>query len=42
MTETLVLQDSFKQYSYDLDKVCSPEETVARVRRRFQQLTWIC
>jgi ribosomal protein S12 methylthiotransferase accessory factor len=37
MTETLVLQDSYKQYSYDLDKVCAPEETVARVRSRFQQ-----
>ena len=38
MNETLVLQDSYKQYSYDLDKACSPEETVARVRRRFQHL----
>ena len=38
MNETLVLRDSFKQYSYDLDKVCNPEETVDRVRRRFQQL----
>jgi ribosomal protein S12 methylthiotransferase accessory factor len=38
MIDPLVLQDSYKQYSYDLDKVCAPEETVARVRRRFEQL----
>ncbi len=38
MNETLVLRDSYKHYSYDLDKVCSPEETVARVRRHFQHL----
>jgi ribosomal protein S12 methylthiotransferase accessory factor len=38
MNETLVLMDSYKHYSYDLDKVCSPEETVARVRRRFEHL----
>jgi ribosomal protein S12 methylthiotransferase accessory factor len=38
MTQTMVLQDSYKQYSYDLDKVCAPEETVARVRYRFQKL----
>ncbi len=38
MTETMVLQDSYKQYSYDLDKVCAPDETVARVRYRFQKL----
>ena len=38
MTKTMVLQDSYKQYSYDLDKVCAPEETVARVRYRFQKL----
>jgi ribosomal protein S12 methylthiotransferase accessory factor len=34
----LVLQDTYKQYTYDLDKVCPPEETVARVRQRFQRL----
>jgi ribosomal protein S12 methylthiotransferase accessory factor len=38
MNETLVLRDSYKHYSYDLDKVCSPEETVARVKRHFQHL----
>lgn len=38
MTQTLILQDCYKQYSYDLDKVCPPEETVARVRHRFQHL----
>lgn len=38
MSQPLVLQDTFKQYTYDLDKVCVPEETVARVRRRFQRL----
>ncbi|AEB09114.1 YcaO-like family protein [Desulfobacca acetoxidans] len=38
MTETFLLQDCYKQYSYDLDKVCPPEETVARVKYRFKQL----
>jgi len=38
MHHPLILQDNYKQYTYDLDKVCAPEETVARVRRRFQKL----
>jgi len=38
MDGTVILQDCFKQYAYDLDKVCDPEETVARVRHRFRQL----
>lgn len=38
MSQPLILQDAFKQYSYDLDKVCSPEETIARVRNRFRRL----
>ena len=29
------LQDVFKSYTYDQDKVRSPEETVAHVRERF-------
>ncbi len=32
------LQDCVKHYTYDLDKVCTPEETAARVRQRFAAL----
>ena len=38
MRHPIILQDNYKRYTYDLDKVCAPEETVARVRRRFQRL----
>ena len=31
------LQDSFKHYTYDQDKSCSPEETVARFKRRLKR-----
>lgn len=30
-------QDSFKHYTYDQDKACSPEETVARFKKRLQE-----
>ncbi|GAB4341496.1 MAG: YcaO-like family protein [Desulfobulbaceae bacterium] len=32
--EPLRYGDCFKQYTYDQDKVCSPEETVARLRKK--------
>jgi ribosomal protein S12 methylthiotransferase accessory factor len=35
MAECFRLQDVFKSYTYDQDKVRSPEETVAHVRERF-------
>ena len=35
MGECFRLQDVFKSYTYDQDKVLSPEETVAHVRERF-------
>jgi len=35
MAECFQLQDVFKSYTYDQDKVSSPEETVAHVRERF-------
>ncbi|MGQ9920364.1 MAG: YcaO-like family protein [Desulfobacca sp.] len=38
MRHPIILQNNYKRYTYDLDKVCAPEETVARVRRRFQKL----
>lgn len=38
MTDTIILQDSLKTYTYDLDKVCSPEDTVQQVRARFAAL----
>jgi ribosomal protein S12 methylthiotransferase accessory factor len=31
------LQDSFKKYTYDQDKSCSPEETVARFKKRLKE-----
>ena len=31
------LQDSFKHYTYDQDKSCSPEETVARFKKRLKE-----
>ncbi len=30
-------QDSFKHYTYDQDKACSPEETVARFKQRLEE-----
>ncbi|MDD3579852.1 MAG: YcaO-like family protein [Desulfobacca sp.] len=38
MNQALILKDSLKAYTYDLDKACAPEDTVPRVRRRFAQL----
>ena len=32
------LNDSFKHYTYDQDKVCSPEETVARFKKRLEEV----
>jgi ribosomal protein S12 methylthiotransferase accessory factor len=37
-SQAIILRDSLKTYTYDLDKVCSPEETVERVRNRFAGL----
>lgn len=34
----IILRDCWKNYTYDLDKACSPEETVTRVKARFGQL----
>ncbi len=33
----ITLQDCFKQYTYDQDKVCSPEETVERFKTRLKE-----
>ncbi|MFP3867168.1 MAG: YcaO-like family protein [Desulfobacteraceae bacterium] len=38
INQAIVLNDSFKAYTYDLDKACPPEETVQRVQSRFAQL----
>lgn len=38
MNRAILLKDSLKTYTYDLDKVCAPEETVRRVRSRFAGL----
>ncbi|MBW1952173.1 MAG: YcaO-like family protein [Deltaproteobacteria bacterium] len=38
MNQTIILKDSPKAYTYDLDKTCAPEETVQRVRSRFAEL----
>ncbi len=38
MKSNIFLQDSFKSYSYDQDKVRSPEETVRWVKERLSQL----
>jgi ribosomal protein S12 methylthiotransferase accessory factor len=33
----ITLQDCFKHYTYDQDKVCTPEETVARFKARLKE-----
>ncbi len=33
----ITLQDCFKQYTYDQDKVCSPQETVERFKARLKE-----
>jgi len=38
MTTPLEVRDCFKTYTYDLDKACTPEETVQQVRDRFAAL----
>lgn len=38
MTEKIILQDAFKGYTADQDKVIAPEETVRRFRRRLESL----
>ena len=38
MTEKIILQDAFKGYTVDQDKVIAPEETVRRFRRRLESL----
>jgi ribosomal protein S12 methylthiotransferase accessory factor len=38
MTEKIILQDAFKGYTTDQDKVIAPEETVRRFHRRLESL----
>ncbi len=38
MLPTIELTDAFKHYTYDQDKVLTPEETIARVRERLGRL----
>lgn len=38
MLHPLTLKDAYKGYTYDLDKVVTPEETVARVKDRLARL----
>jgi ribosomal protein S12 methylthiotransferase accessory factor len=38
MLPPLTLTDAFKHYTYDQDKVLTPEETIARVRERLARL----
>ena len=35
---TIRLTDSFKHYTYDQDKACTPEETVARFKNRLSEI----
>ena len=39
MLPTLQLTDAFKGYTYDQDKLMTPEETVRRVRERLAALS---
>lgn len=36
--EPLIYGDSFKSYTYDQDKVCTPEETVIRLKRKLAEV----
>jgi len=36
--KTIKLQDCLKHYTYDQDKVCTPEETVARFHKRLDEV----
>ena len=38
MTSEIKLQDAFKGYTRDQDKILPPEETVRRLRAKLQQL----
>ena len=38
MTHKVVLKDAFKRYTLDQDKVLPPEETVKKMKERFQQV----
>lgn len=38
MSQCIQLEDNYKTYTYGQDKVRSPQETVAHVRRRFAQM----
>ncbi len=38
MLQPLTLKDAYKGYTYDLDKLVTPEETVARVKDRLDRL----
>ena len=38
MLQALTLADAFKGYTYDLDKLLPPAETIARVKARLDQL----
>ncbi|MEJ2725265.1 MAG: YcaO-like family protein [Deltaproteobacteria bacterium] len=38
MAYKIVLKDAFKSYTYDQDKILSPEETVARFRARLKEV----
>ena len=38
MDHKVVLKDAFKGYTLDQDKVLPPEETVKKIKERFQQV----
>jgi len=38
MSSKITLQDAFKSYTLDQDKICSPEETVKRFRKKIEAL----
>ncbi len=38
MTHKVVLKDAFKRYTLDQDKVLPPEETVKKIKERFQHV----
>lgn len=38
MTHKVVLQDAFKRYTLDQDKILQPEETVRRIKEKFKQV----
>ena len=38
MLKAITLADAYKGYTYDLDKLLPPAETIARVRTRLDQI----